>query len=230
MRVDRPLLLLLAALTAGCADPEPFVDFGTSTLPTMTKPKDPVLSSGVVAICYSDETPWSDVQALAGERCAAHGLQASTTMVQRWQCRATSPHRATFTCFDPEMLMANGTRVNPFNPKSVEAWEKATGKKAKPHNFMTGQKPAPAAGPETPPAADADAAPRPAGVAPLAPPPAMAPLAPLTPADIAGKPPAPVLAPPQAVPQAPAAPPAGGAYPMDGFTLPQGSWGDHFQD
>lgn len=225
MRAERPLLLLLAALTAGCADPEPFVDFGGGA--TVEKPKDPVLVSGTVAICFSDKTPWTEVETLAGERCAAHGLQPAITSIQRQQCRATSPHRAIFRCHDPEMTMPTGQWVNPFDPIAVAKWERATGKKAKPHNFMTGQAPAaaqpgasdttaPTTTPSTP-TAPAPAAPAPAQVAPLAP------------ADIAGRPPIPTMPPRPPAPTVTA--PTGGAYPMgDGFTLPQGSWGDHFQD
>lgn len=222
MRVDRPLLLFLAALTAGCADPEPFVDFGNN--PTMEKPKDPVLVNGTVAICYSSETPWAEVEALAAERCAAHGLHAISTTVTRWQCRTTSPHRASFSCYDPEMVLPNGAKVNPFDPKAVAAWEKATGKKAKPHNFMTGQKIAP--GTATVPPSPADAAPPAVEMAPMAAP--AVPPRPFTPADIAGRPaiqPLPQQSPP---PTASPAPP--GAAPVDNFTLPQGSWGDHFQE
>lgn len=247
MRVDRFLLLLLAAFTAGCADPEPFVDFDedvTARLaPQVNKPIDPVVRTGSLRLCFSDKTPWAEVAALAVERCAAHGLQAKTDYVQRYQCRATSPHRAVFVCYDPEMMSASGTPVNPFDPNAVAAWERETGKTAKPHNFMTmpgGAVPpvAPPAtvGPAAPPAA-AGADQPPAAMAPVltrpVPAPAARPAAPLNPADIGNRPPMPAPAPvPQAVPApTPKSVPGKGAYPTeDGFTLPQGSWGDHFEN
>lgn len=236
MRVDRPLLLMLAALTAGCADPEPFVDLGISTSPRIDKPMDPVLENGVLHICFSDQTPWAEVERLAQERCGTRGLQARASSTLRWQCRATSPHRATFQCYDPEMLTAEGVPINPFDPAAVARWEARTGKTAKPHNALSGLSPAPAnPAPATPPEPTQapPAAPAPAALPPVPPAPAQsqAPLRPLTPDDIAGRPampPPPQLTPP---PGAPAPAPApGGAYPMDGFTLPQGSWGDHFQE
>lgn len=244
MRVDRSLLLLLAALTAGCAEPEPFVDSdydpAARSKLVITKPVDPVVLNGRLRICYSDTTPWAEVLALATERCASHGLQVYPTGVQRYQCRATSPHRATFTCYDPEMIKADGTPVNPFDPEAVTAWEKATGKTAKPHNFMTlpggatvpGGAVPPAAQPAAPPPPAAGADQPPAPMAPVltrpVPAPAARPTPPLNPADIGNRPPMP---PPAPVPQAvPAPTPGKGAYPAeDGFTLPQGSWGDHFE-
>lgn len=231
MRADRPLLLLLAALTAGCADPEPFVDLSAPTRPTPDKPRDTVLTDNAVRICFSDKTPWAEVEALAAERCGNYGLKLYAHMVERYQCRAISPHAATFTCYDPDMVDARGAPINVFDPLAVQGWEKRTGKRAKPHNSLGGQG-APAAAPGVPPAPSAAPLPAPGTPAPAqaAPPPVEmpleAPLRPLTPADIAGHPPM------QALPPRPQvqAPPVQGAYPTDGFTLPQGSWGDHFQE
>lgn len=233
MRADRPLLLLLAALTAGCADPEPFIEhdprFNYNV--HVNKPRDTVLEYGYLFVCYSDATPWTEVETLARERCASHGLQASLYQNFRQQCRATSPHRATFLCYDPEMTTEAGQPVNPFDPRQVTAWEKRTGKTAKPHNFMTlpgGPATNPALPPEAPPATAAPVTSAPLTSAPVTAPMAVQPpLAPLTPADIAGRPayqPAPLPATP-----APSAPPAE-AYPPGNFSLPQGSWGDAFQE
>ena len=223
MRADRPLLLLLAALTVGCADPEPFVDQGSPTYTIkVEKPRDTVLDKGQVQLCFSDATPWTEVEKLARERCSAHGLEAALNRVERQQCRMTSPHRATFLCYDPEMMTEAGSPVNPFNPLAVQAWEKRTGKTAKPHNFLTAP-----GGPTANPAALPPAAPAPEAVPQTAPTPVQAPLAPLTPEGIAGRPayqPAPRPATP-----APSAPPAE-AYPPGNFSLPQGSWGDAFQE
>lgn len=232
MRADRSLLLLLAALTAGCADPEPFVDQGNPTFSIkLDKPRDSVLETGTLNICYSAATPWSDVEALAQERCGAHGLQATFSQTTRNQCRATAPHRARFTCYDPEMKTAQGTPVNPFDPNAVAAWEKRTGKTAKPHNFLTAPggpaaNPTAAPPPAVAPSSDAatpavPATPAVAGPAPTA-------LPPLTPEAVADRPafqPYPPRSAPPATTPAPAE-----AYPVDNFTLPQGSWGDAFQE
>ncbi|MGE5478326.1 MAG: hypothetical protein ACM3Q1_16850 [Bacteroidales bacterium] len=234
MRVERPLLLLLAALTTGCADPEPFVDYGysvSSLAPYVSKPRDSVMEYGYLIACYSDKTPWEEVVALATERCGAHGLQVHSYLVTRWQCRATSPHKVQAYCYDPEMVTSAGAPINPFDEKAVQAWEAQTGKKAKPHNNLNAAgtatpPPQPPAAPSSagaPPAAPI-AAPAPAPVAATAPPPA--PVAPLTPADIATRPAMQPLPPRPNV----QAPPPAAAYPSDGFTLPQGSWGDHFQE
>lgn len=230
MRLDRPLLLILAALVAGCADPEPFVDWGHSVSPTVAKPADPVVSGRGLPICYSDKTPREELDKLAAERCATHGLQAVLINDARYQCRATSPHRATYLCYDPEMRTAKGGYINPFDEQAVREWEQRTGKKARPHNFMTGPSPAnrlptaPAINGDAPGAASpADQPPPPAAITPAP----AAPVRPLTPADIAGKPPIPDLPPrEEAPPPAPVPVQPNGS----GFTLPQGSWGDHFQD
>jgi hypothetical protein len=141
--------------------------------------------------------------------------------VQRQQCRMTSPHRATFRCYDPEMTTAAGTPVNPFDPRAVQAWEKRTGKTAKAHNFLTVPG-GPASNPAAPPAPDAAAKPASPDAPAIQPP-----LAPLTPADIAGRPAYQPVQPPAA--PTPSAPPAE-AYPPGNFSLPQGSWGDAFQE
>lgn len=227
MRADRPLLLLLAALTAGCADPEPFVDQGNPTfLARVEKPRDTVLVTGVVQLCFSDATPWAEVEQLARERCSAHGLQATLNRVERQQCRMTSPHRATFQCYDPEMTLESGAAINPFDPRAVQAWEKRTGKTAKAHNFLTAPG-GPAANPAAPPPAppSPEAAPQaPSAATPVVQQP---PLTPLTPADIAGRPAYQPVQPPAA--PTPSAPPVE-AYPPGNFSLPQGSWGDAFQE
>lgn len=237
MRADRPLLLLLAALTAGCADPEPFVDHGNPTFTVQVdKPRDSVLETGQVRLCHSAATPWAEVEALARERCAAHGLQAAFLFGERHQCRATSPHRATFQCYDPEMLTERGTPVNPFDPAAVATWEKRTGKTAKPHNFLTAPGGAAANPTNSGTAANptnngAAANPANNGAAPAQAPvaaPVQAPLVPLTPDSVADRP-AFQPYPPRPATPAPAAP-AAEAYPVDNFTLPQGSWGDHFQE
>lgn len=246
MRASRLLPLSLVLLAAGCADPEPFVYDPLYGTVRISKPVDPVLKTGLLYICYSDETPMSEVIDLARERCAAHGLQLSQTgATTRWSCKVASPHLASFSCYDPDMAL-NGRYINPFNRAAVAEWERRTGKKAKPHNFMTaeaendGEKrgSAPQApfyvdAPAPPPASGVANTPAPAPAAtapaatPLPQPPAPAQLTPvpaLTPADIAGKPaPAPA-------PRVQSAPPPPPPAPVDDFSLPPGSWGDHFKE
>lgn len=225
MRASRPLLLILAALTAGCADPEPFVDDSSGSTLTVGKPVDPVIKTGSLSICYSEATPWSEILALATERCSAHGLAVHPqATIRRQQCRATSPHMATFYCYDPEMVHPSGAFVNPFNRSDVARWEEETGKTAKPHNFMTTPgAPAPAGESQPAPAGGSAATPPSVPAAPMVPPPAA-----LTPADIAGKPP---VSPQSYRFDAPPPVPPAAPIPNDsGFTLPQGSWGDHFQE
>ncbi|HTH15033.1 MAG TPA: hypothetical protein VL974_00160 [Magnetospirillum sp.] len=245
MRASRLLLLTLPFLTVGCADPEPFVWDGRSgtTQVFLNKQVDPVVRTGQFYVCYSDATPWEEVVALATERCAAHGLKLqSNAAIYKWRCRLTSPHQASFACYDPDMFDSRGY-INPFNKAAVARWEQATGKTAKPHNFMTmageeegggrqiempayvpGPPPPPQSGVSNQPPTPAPQVPSrsPEGIAP--PPPAqLTPVPPLSPADIAGKP---ALPPPPRLDAPPPPPPLA----PDNFSLPPGSWGDHFQE
>lgn len=243
MRFSRPLLLMMTALTFGCsADPEPFVTFPDYRRSLVSKPRDSVLQDGFLLVCYSKESQWDDVTALATESCAARGLKVHPTYtVTPNSCRLTSSYQAKFYCYDPEMVYPNGKVVNPFNHTAVTAWEKATGKTAKPHNFLT----TPGDGVPTvlPPVTPQPASPTAAvngDLIPAPPPPPVtqsplpdqapqqdqpATLPPLQPTDIAGKP---ALAAPS-IPASPVAVPAAPA-PVSDFTLPVDSWGDHFQD
>lgn len=221
MRLVRPLLLLPALLTgflAGCAE-DPFIDTGinTNTI-SMDKPKDTLVETGTFRICHASETPLSEVVAAAEERCGGYGLSTVQGITNRWQCRMSAPHTTHFACYDPELTDEEGNRINPFDRKAVAAWEKRTGKKAKPLTPNTdklntiGQPAVPAPAAQASPAASGDA---PAAALPA-----------LRPEDIAGKPYPSVTTPVVTPPPAPTAPPA----PVDGgFSLPQGSWGDSFE-
>ncbi|MBC7950965.1 MAG: hypothetical protein H7Z12_03970 [Rhodospirillaceae bacterium] len=219
MRVAPPLFLVLAGLVSSCAA-EPFVDTGMAV--TVQKAPNTLLESGDIYICHSDSTPWDQVLGLAEEQCAAHGLKAVSSKTQRWQCRATSPHRSHFTCVDPDMRNTDGSYVNPFNSLEVGNWQKRTGKTAPAYRAARGT----AVSPPAPATATPDIVPNPPG--PAAPPRAPISAVPpaLTPADIAGKPAMPAQ-PPRMDSPPPPPPPA----PVDGgFKLPVGSWGDSFQE
>lgn len=210
MRLSRSIVLL-AGLVAACADPEPFLDLGQTV--TVDKHK-PITSTGSFLLCYSGKTPEAEVEQLAQEQCGAYGLQPLLTNKTRWQCRFTSPHAASYRCIAPEMRDALGEYINPFDKQAVANWERVNGKKA--------PSPALPQGPEVtvPPT------PAPANTGNQPPPPAPVPKSVLTPADIAGKP----AAPKQSLPAQPSPPPPPPLPDTSGFSLPQGSWGDHFQE
>lgn len=220
MRAPRLLPLLLASLLAGCAE-SPFVDLQISQ--TVEKPTDPVLLSGTVAICHDDATPWAEIEELARESCAKYGYQAQLNQKQRWQCRWTAPHRATFACTLPGLVDERGRPIAPGDEKALEAWQKRTGKPL-PQRVRPGM-PVPEVSVPTP---RADPAPTavPAPVSQPAPTPAAAPMQTLGPADIAGKP----AVPPTPVPAAAPAPAPATPAPTGGFTLEPGSWGKAFEE
>ncbi|CAA7623842.1 hypothetical protein [Magnetospirillum sp. UT-4] len=203
-RTRSALMLLAALMLAGCAE-DPFVDHGISFL--IEKPVDQVAKSGEVGICYSDSTPWAEVEELAAQSCGAHGFQASNAKIDRWQCRMVSPHRATFACYVPGMVDEKGRYINPTNKSAVAAWRKRTGGKP-------GQPAAPGA------AAPGAAAPPPAAEAVQEAPGAL-----INPADIAGKPPMP------AWPLPLDGPPPAAPYPTGSdFNLSPTTWGQHFEE
>lgn len=240
-----PLILIAATvLLAGCAE-APFVQRELTN--TIDKPTNTITKSGEVGVCHGDATPWAEVEAEAADACGAYGYFARHAYTDRYQCRVSAPHLSMFTCYHPEMTDAAGVLINPSDEKAVAAWQKRTGKtKPKPRAALSADRQAtpPAtlpALPQTPAAAAAGAAAPPSAAAPnqptaaiAAPPAALSPpapvppapaLRPLGPADIAGKPafvPAPLLAEP---------PPAQPLYPSGGgYTLPPGSWGQHFEE
>lgn len=111
--------LLLAALAAGCSS-EPFIDREFTEV-QVQKPK-VAGADGTVVVCYPGGTPRQQLDELAKEACAGWGLQALFVREYRWQCRLTAPHRATYSCIDPNMKFASGAYVNPFDKNSVEQW------------------------------------------------------------------------------------------------------------
>jgi hypothetical protein len=212
MRRLSPSIVLLAGLVAACADPEPFIDQGVTVTVDKTKP---LSDAGSFPICYSARTSAAQVEQLAREHCGALGLQPIMTQASRWQCRATSPHQNTYRCVDPDLREADGSYINPLDTRAVAMWEKLNGKKAKVRTRSPGPE---VVLPAQPAPADAST--------PPPPPPAPVPERVLTPADIAGKP----AQPSQPVPIEPAPPPPPPLPNSSGFSLPQGSWGDHFQE
>lgn len=218
MRITSPLFLLMAGLVSGCAVEEPFVDTVSASV-TVQKTPSNVLRDGYVHVCSGERTPSNEVTTLAEEQCAVHGLKSVLVGTDHWQCRATAPHRTTFMCVDPDMRNADGTYVNPFTPGATGAWERQTGKTAR--NYRANRAPMvspPAPTPVAPESVPGPAAPPPAPISAV--PPA------LTPADLAGKPAMPTQ--PLRVETPPPPPPPSPVG--DGFKLPVGSWGDHFQE
>ncbi|MGE4278563.1 MAG: hypothetical protein AB7G62_03185 [Magnetospirillum sp.] len=227
MRASPTLLLLATLVVTGCAE-EPFAQREIST--ALDKPINSVTKSGQVTVCYSDSSPWTEVEAIAADACGEYGYLASFTYSRRYQCRVTAPHEALFNCYHPEMTNAQGQLINPSDEKTVAEWQKRTGKmKPKPRAALSAeqQQTLPAILPAGPtaqtsgtspanPASPDLGAPTPPGAQP-------APYRPLNPADIAGKPemaPAPLLAEPP--PQVPLYP-SGSSY-----TLQPESWGQQF--
>ncbi len=124
MRSPRAVFLTLIALSGlvGCADGEAFVDRNYMTL-SVRKQKLPGYN-GQVIVCFDSAAPTAKRDALAAEACEVYGLKAMLVEEQRWQCRATVPHMATYGCFDPTMRLADGSYVNPFSSSQVELWRK----------------------------------------------------------------------------------------------------------
>lgn len=224
---------VLAAMLAACAE-APFADHGLDNL--IDKTVNTITSQGTVTICHAGSAPWAEVEAEAAYACGEFGYFSRHQKTLRYQCRITAPHQSTFACYHPEMTDAKGVLINPSDKKAVAEWQKRTGKmKPKPRIALPdGQQQAvPAtlpAGPQapiqSPAASQAGTDPQAAGTtAPAMAAPAAVPYRPLTPADIAGKPhmaPTPILTVPPS--QAPLYP-SGSSY-----TLPPGSWGQHFEE
>lgn len=225
MRPHRLAVLACAAALAACSE-GPFLDHDISF--QVDKALDPVVTNGTLYVCYEGEEQLPEAMALARKTCAAYGLQASLGVTYRYQCRLTTPHRAMFHCFHPDMLDAQGSPINPLNPKAVDAWMERTGKQ--PPASLRRNPLAPQPRSEDQPAApgpeEAPSAPPPAVMTPVpapTPSPAAPPRAP-GPADIPSWPQA---SQPPAPPPAPIAAPAPLA--PESFTLPVGTWGDAFE-
>ncbi|MBR9972012.1 hypothetical protein [Magnetospirillum sulfuroxidans] len=225
MRVASFVLIAATAL-AGCAE-APFVEREINS--NVDKPINNVTTNGTAIVCHADSAPWAAVEAEAADACGQYGYFSRFVQTRRYQCRITAPHQSTFACYHPDMTDAKGVLINPSDEKAVLAWQKRTGKlKPKPRIALPEDQqiaPPPATlpnGPLAPQAAPPLAAGSTGGQPAFAAPPPS--YRPLTPADIAGKPDmeaAPILAePPPVVPLYP----AGG-----GYSLPPGSWGQHFE-
>ena len=228
MRAAPFALFSIAAMLAACAE-APFADHGLDSL--IDKPVNTVTSQGSVAVCHSDSAPWTEVEAEAAYACGEYGYFSQFQKTLRYQCRITAPHQSTFTCYHPEMTDAKGRLINPSDQNAIAEWQKRTGKmKPKPRIALpqSQQQAVPATLPSGPMAPAAKPVDSTGGQTTGTAVPTMAapaPYRPLTPADIAGKPdmaPAPLLtAPPSQVPLYP----SGSSY-----TLPPGTWGQHFEE
>lgn len=90
-----PALALMLGLAA-CAKPDPFVE--TPDLGKLGRSKAEYKNA---QICFSDGDRLSSLQKLADEECAKGQKKAVYIGYQRWQCRLTVPHLASFACVDP---------------------------------------------------------------------------------------------------------------------------------
>lgn len=227
----RPLrlsaLALLTALTA-CAGEELFIDQEMNT--TVAKPRDTLVKTGRLDICYDSKDKLPQAQALAEQTCAAYGLQSRMKFNDLYQCRINTPHQAIFQCFDPDMTTRLGEYINPFDENAVKEWRLRTGGK-KEAVIPRGTVVRGAAVPEpktadAPPPAQLTPAPAPAQLTPA---PQQAPAAAPSPAVPFGSG---EFNPPRPVPQAPTIQPAPPPPPPPGindqFQLPMGSWGQSF--
>lgn len=222
MRV--PFVIVVAAtVLGGCAE-APFAYREIEN--TLDKPPNTVLTEGRVTVCHADGTPWAQIEAVAADACGEYGYFPRYQYSDRYQCRISAPHRARFQCYHPEMTDTKGQFISPANTAAIDAWEKRTGKiRPKPRVALpeAQQQAVPATLPEAP--KTTPTAPESAGTGSGAPTSAAPAYRPLSPADIAGKPaidPAPIVtSPTQPAP----------AYPANGgYSLPPGSWGQHFEE
>ncbi|MBF0355585.1 MAG: hypothetical protein HQL43_10165 [Alphaproteobacteria bacterium] len=111
-----PFLALFLGLAA-CAKPEPFVE--TPDLGSAGRKK---ALYEQVAVCFSDGDSLETLKKLAGEECAKGQKTAHYIGHQRWQCRLTVPHLASFACLDQNQdfnrkryLPSQGTGLPPVD-------------------------------------------------------------------------------------------------------------------
>ncbi len=213
MRSHRLAALACTIALAACNE-GPFVDH--DLVKNINKPVDTILDSGTVHVCYDDDR-LGEAEMLAKRTCAAYGLQAVLTRIERYQCRLTTPHRASFRCIHPDLVDGQGEPINPFDAGAVAAWSKRTGKQPPASMRRNPEAPTPSADGASP------FVPSP-GLAPEPPPAALVP----TPTPVPPSAPAPADIPTSPRPPEPA--PIAVPAPLDagGFTLPVGTWGDAF--
>lgn len=113
-------LAVIVALVGGCSSDEAFVDRREMDR-SIKKQKLPGYD-GSVTVCYDSDTPRAERDKLAAEACEVYGLKALLRTEAKWQCRLATPHQANYSCYDPDMRMANGTLVNPYSNSQVNAW------------------------------------------------------------------------------------------------------------
>lgn len=226
MRLPRLAVLACTALLGACNE-GPFVEAPIES--TVSKPVDTILKTGTLAVCYADDAQFTEAEQLARDTCAAYGLQATLVNNTRYQCRLTTPHRATFRCTHPDLTDAAGRPLNPFDDNQLTAWQQRTGKPLPPGLRRN---------PEAPRTTSESQTPSPQALG--APPPAAIPAPPPVPDDSppaakvpSGKTPGPADVPVWPQPPAPPLPPpapisAPGTTAPENFTLPVGSWGDSF--
>jgi hypothetical protein len=110
MSYQAPPALFLALLLglASCARPEPFVETPDLGKVTRTKAKFEQIS-----VCYSDGDRMETLSKLAGEECAKDQKVAHYLGHQRWQCRLTVPHLASFVCLPPDQAVGDKRQYLP---------------------------------------------------------------------------------------------------------------------
>lgn len=205
------ILVIVATMLAACAE-APFVD--TREFDLVAKPDDNMRRTGQFFVCFAGDDQ-AEAERVASQRCASYGFQTTLVTTTRYQCRVTAPHRASFRCYHPDLVDAQGNHLNPFDAEAVEKWRKRTGKvpPAPPIPGWSVPEPAPLAAEPMPPGAPAPATLGPAQPGPVPPSAASPGATPMWPVPEVSPPPQPL--PPDL---------SGGA----GFSLPMGSWGDAF--
>ena len=115
-------IALAAASVAACSG-APFVDRNYMTV-TVSKEKLPGARTGEIKVCYNSDTTPAAMDALANEACDVFGLKAVLVNINRWQCRLTVPHLASYRCVDPNRRFADGHYVDLFSKQSVMRWRR----------------------------------------------------------------------------------------------------------
>ncbi len=107
LRLCVPALFLALALAA-CSRPEPFVE-----IPDLGKTGRSKALYEQVTICFSKGDSLETLKKMAGEECAKGQKTAHYLGYQRWQCRLTVPHLASFVCLDPNQALGNKSQYLP---------------------------------------------------------------------------------------------------------------------
>ena len=118
MSYQAPPALFLALILglAACGRPEPFVE--TPDLGKLGRSK---ALYERVAVCFDEGESLEKLKKLAGEECAKGQKVAHYLGYQRWQCRLTVPHLASFVCLPPEQTLGDKRRYLPSQDTGLPA-------------------------------------------------------------------------------------------------------------